>query len=307
MLTQDFHSGFVSLVARPNAGKSTLTNAVVGDKVAITSEVAQTTRHNITAILTRDDFQLVLQDTPGLHKPKDNLGQRLNDSALQALIDGDMAAFLLDATAAFGRGDEWVLRHLLASGKPWIAVLTKCALPQAAPVKVAEALNTCLGGLSAKAQAPLRIIKTSALEGEGVEEFIQICAAQLPLGPLWYPADAKTGQNLETQVAELVREQALRATFDELPHAIGVALDGIGFDKRKQLYRIYVNLYVERKSQKGLLIGRGGAKLKQIGSAARLQLEQLLKAKVYLELQVKLRKNWRRDLNQIKRFGYGTV
>jgi GTP-binding protein Era len=298
----EFRSGFVALCARPNAGKSTLTNAVVGEKVAIATDLAQTTRMNISGIKTTDAYQLILLDTPGLHKPKDNLGITLNRSAIAAVKDADAVAFLLDSTADFGRGDEWVLAQVAAAAKPTLLVLTKCAL--AKPAEVRAQREAALAAAQDLGLAFVEVLQVSALEGEGVAAFCRSASALLPDGPLWYPAEAKSGLDVRTMLAELLREQAIRQTRDEVPHAIGVEVADYEYDRKKDLNRIRALLYVERDSQKGLLIGKGGARLKAIGSAARLQMEQLLHGRVYLDVQVRVRKNWRRDLNQIRRFGY---
>ena len=243
-----FKSGFVTLVGRPNAGKSTLINAIMGKKIAITSNTAQTTRHRFRAVLTREGFQLILVDTPGLHKPHDALGEELNTSALKALEDVDVVAFLVDASKPVGTGDEWVAAQLKRARSKKILV---------------------------------------------------------PPGPAWFPTDMETDQPIEVVVAEFIREKILRSFHDEVPHAIGVRVEEMEYDRKKDLYRIFAIVYVERDSQKGIIIGKKGAAIKQIGTEARQDLEQLLGCRVFLDLSVKVKKNWRRDANQIRRFGYG--
>ncbi|MDR1358648.1 MAG: GTPase Era [Coriobacteriales bacterium] len=294
----DFKSGFVALVGRPNAGKSTLINAVLGRKLAITSNTPQTTRHRFRAILTTQAAQLILVDTPGLHKPLDALGEELNRSALKALEDVDAVAFLLDATQRFGRGDAWVLEQVKRTQATTLLVITKAALA------TSEQLDAQIQAAEAAYRFADTIV-TSALEGRGVEDFVATCVGLLPRGPAWFPPDATSDQPLEVLVAEFVREKVLASTFDELPHAVGVAVEDIAYDAKRNHYRIAAIIYVERESQKGMLVGKGGSKIKAIGSAARVDLEQLLGASLYLDLRVKLRKNWRRDAHQIKRFGYG--
>lgn len=293
-----FHSGFVTLLGRPNAGKSTLLNAVVGKKIAITSNTAQTTRHRLRAVVTREGFQLVLVDTPGLHKPHDVLGEELNTSALQALDGIDIVAFLLDASKPFGMGDEWVLSHVGKSKACKILVINKIDLADAQTIE--QQRSVAQEKLSWDA-----VCELSAATGQGVEEFIQAAAQLLPEGPLWFPPDMETDQPEEVVVAEFIREKILRSFYDEVPHAIGVVVDEMEYKKKSDLMRIFATIYTEHESQKGIIIGKGGAALKQVGTQARQDLEQFLGCKVFLDLHVKVRKNWRRDLNQIRRFGYG--
>jgi len=296
--TEAFRSGFVTLIGRPNAGKSTLLNAIMGKKLAITSNTAQTTRHRFRAVLTRDLFQLVMVDTPGLHKPHDVLGEELNESALQALDGIDAVAFLVDASKPVGRGDEWVARQVQAVHAKKVLVLTKVDLvnERALAAQLAAALE--LGSWDA-------VVALSATEGDNVEGFVQAVAELLPEGPLWFPADMETDQPTEVIVAEFIREKILRSFHDEVPHAIGVAVDEMEYDRKKDLERVFATVYVEHDSQKGIIIGKQGAALKKIGTEARIDLEQLLGCRVFLDLHVKVKKNWRRDLNQIRRFGYG--
>lgn len=294
----DFKSGFVALVGRPNAGKSTLINAVLGRKLAITSDAPQTTRHRFRAILNVPGSQLVIVDTPGLHKPHDALGEELNKSAIKAFEDVDAVAFTLDATQDFGRGDEWVLNQIRQAQVRTLLVITKAAL--ALPEQIERQIA------AARAEYDFEdTIITSALEGAGIQDFVSAAIALLPEGPVWFPEDSDTDQPLEVLVAEFIREKILTSTFDELPHAVGVATEEIAYDPKKNHYSLEAYIYVERESQKGMIVGKGGAKIKAIGSQARKDLEHLLAASVYLSLRVKVRKNWRRDANQIRRFGYG--
>ena len=259
-----FKSGFVTLVGRPNAGKSTLINAIMGKKIAITSNTAQTTRHRFRAVLTREGFQLILVDTPGLHKPHDALGEELNTSALKALEDVDVVAMLIDG--------EQLDRQRFAAAQ--------------------------LGDWDA-------VVELSSQTGEHVQDFVDEVVALLPPGPAWFPTDMETDQPIEVVVAEFIREKILRSFHDEVPHAIGVRVEEMEYDRKKDLYRIFAIVYVERDSQKGIIIGKKGAAIKQIGTEARQDLEQLLGCRVFLDLSVKVKKNWRRDANQIRRFGYG--
>ena len=293
-----FKSGFVTLVGRPNAGKSTLLNAIMGKKIAITSNTAQTTRHRFRAVLTRDDFQMIIVDTPGLHKPHDALGEELNTSALKALEDVDVVAMLIDASKPIGRGDEWVAAQLRGSRAHKICVLSKTDL--ATPEQIAAQREAAEGLAAWDAMVAL-----SSETGHNVEAFVEEVVYLLPEGPAWFPPDMETDQPIEVVVAEFIREKILRTFHDEVPHAIGVALNEMEYDRKKDLYRIFAVIYVERDSQKGIIIGKRGAAIKRIGTEARADLEQLLGCRVFLDLSVKVKKNWRRDASQIRRFGYG--
>lgn len=298
-MTEEFRSGFVTLVGRPNAGKSTLINAVVGHKVAITSNTAQTTRHRFRAIVTREDMQMIMVDTPGMHKPHDALGEELNTSAIKAMEDVDVVAFLVDASKPVGTGDEWVARQVReVRGARKILVITKADLvSKETAIQQLEAARA-LGTWDDE-------VVLSSKNGFNVEGFVQAVAKWLPEGPKWFPEDMDTDQPFEVLVAEFIREKILRSYRDEVPHSIGVVADQMTYDRKKDMYRIFANVYVERDSQKGIIIGKKGAAIKQIGIEARADLEQLLGTRVYLDLSVKVKKNWRRDASQIRRFGYG--
>ena len=295
---EDFKSGFVTLVGRPNSGKSTLLNAVVGEKIAITSNTPQTTRHRLRAIYDRDDLQMILVDTPGLHKPHDALGEELNHSAIKALEDVDVIAMLIDSSMPVGTGDEWVANQLKSVKTPKVLVLSKSALVDEAAIREQRAAAESLVQWDA-------IVTCSALEGEGVDDFVQTVTALMPEGPQWFPADMETDQPIEVVVAEFIREKILRSFRDEIPHAIGVQTEEMHYIRKKDLYNIRAIIYVEHESQKGMIIGKKGAAIKRIGTEARTDLERILGCRVYLDLSVKVRKNWRRDANQIRRFGYG--
>lgn len=298
-LPDGFKSGFVTLVGRPNAGKSTLLNAIMGKKIAITSKTAQTTRHRFRAVLTRDDFQMVIVDTPGLHKPHDALGEELNTSAIKALEDVDVVAFLIDASKPIGRGDEWVAEQVRAArGARKICVLSKTDI--ATPEMIAAQREAAEKLCSWDAMVAL-----SSQTGRNVEAFVEEVAFFLPEGPTWFPRDMETDQPLEVMIAEFVREKVLRGFYDEVPHSIGVMVDELEYVRKSDLTRILATIYVERESQKGIIIGKRGAAIKEIGTKARRDLEHLLGTRVYLDLNVKVKKNWRRDAAQIRRFGYG--
>ena len=293
-----YRSGFVTLVGRPNAGKSTLLNAVMGKKIAITSDTAQTTRHRFRAVKTTDEYQLVIVDTPGIHKPHDALGEELNTSAVKALEDVDVIAMLVDASAPVGKGDEWVANQLRGIKTPKLLVLSKTDLVEEGQLDAQVEAAQALADWDAQ-------VACSATTGAGVERFIHEAVALMPPGPQWFPADMETDQPLEVIVAEFIREKILRTFRDEIPHAIGVQTEEMDYVRKKDLYRIRAIVYTEHDSQKGMIIGKGGAAIKRIGSEARVDLERILGCRVFLDLSVKVRKNWRRDATQIRRFGYG--
>jgi len=291
-------SGFVAFVGRPNAGKSTLVNALVGAKVAITSDTPQTTRHRLRAVIDRDDSQMVVVDTPGLHKPHDALGEELNRSALLALSDVDAACLCIDATKPVGTGDAWVAAHLARSKAPALLVITKADIADEQTIEAQmEAAEKLL-------PFEHRVV-VSAVSGFNLPTLLEVLKELLPEGPRYFPRDMRTDQPLEVMIAEFIREKVLRATFDEVPHAVGVALDDLEFDEKAGLARIAAVIYVERESQKGIIIGKGGVMIKRVGTEAREDLERLLGMRVFLDLRVKVKKDWRRDAAQIRRFGYG--
>ena len=297
-ISKNFKSGFVTLVGRPNSGKSSLINCVMDKKIAITSSTVQTTRHRFRAVLTKDDFQLIMVDTPGLHKPQDALGEELNTSALKALEDVDVVAMVIDSSREIGKGDNWVASHLEHLSAHKILVLNKIDLVDK------DALSNQF--LLAERLLPWDdIVCLSALTGEGVDDFVKVCSENLPDGPKWFPDTMETDQSLEVIIAEFVREKILENFYDEIPHAIGVICDAIEYDKKKLMYKVYVDVYVERESQKGMIIGKGGSAIKEIGTSARIDLEKFFAKKVFLDLRIRVKKNWRKDLNQIRRFGYG--
>lgn len=291
-------SGFVALVGRPNSGKSTLVNAAVGEKVAIVSDRPQTTRHRLRAVLDRDDAQVVFVDTPGLHKPIDALGEELNRSALMSLSDVDVACLVIDGSSKVGRGDEWVAQHVAKAGAKRVLVLTKADLVTQQEAEVQLAAARKLAAFDAE-------VVVSAKDGFNVDGFIDVVASMLPEGPRYFPRDMATDQPIEVMLAEFIREKALIATHDEVPHAIGVVIDELKFDEPRGIATVYAVIYVERDSQKGIIVGKGGEMIKRIGTQARVDLERLLGSKVYLDLNVKVKRDWRRDASQIKRFGYG--
>lgn len=296
--TDEFRSGFVTLVGRPNAGKSTLVNAVVGKKVAITSKLPQTTRRRLQAVVNADDTQMILVDTPGLHKPQDALGSELNRAALTSLADVDLIVMLIDSSQPVGKGDAWVARQLQATKTPKILVLSKSDL--ASDEQIAEQRERACELLDFD-----DVIVLSAVEDEGLDRFLEVAARFLPPGPRWFPQDMSSDQPIEILIAEYIREKILRTMRDEVPYAVGVEVEEYSYSRKRDLAGIRAVIYVERDSQKGIIIGKGGSMIKLIGTQARMDLERLLGTRVHLDLRVKVRKNWRRDINQIRRFGYG--
>lgn len=294
----EVRSGFVALVGRPNAGKSTLVNALAGSKVAIVSDKPQTTRHRLRAIIDTEDAQVVLVDTPGLHKPKDALGEELNRSALMGLSDVDVACLLIDSTKPVGEGDRWVAAHVAATHAKKVLVLTKADLASKVPIEMRIESARKLADFD-------EVVVLSALEDFNVAGFLATVTRLLPLGPRYFPREMATDQSLEVMLAEFIREKVLLRTRDEVPHAVGVAIEDVSFDEKANMTTVAATVYVERDSQKGIIIGAGGEGIRAIGTEAREDLERLLGTKVYLDLQVRVKKDWRRDASQIRRFGYG--
>lgn len=295
---ETFKSGFVTLIGRPSSGKSTLLNALMGKKLAIASPTAQTTRHRFRAVHTTDTHQMIIVDTPGVHKPHDTLGEELNTTALKSLDGIDVVAFLLDSSAPFGKGDEWIIEQLKSFNIPKILVLSKIDLVTPEQLEEQRFKAVSAGDWS-------DVVELSSTTGQNLDLFSSTIEKYLPIGPLWFPTDMETDQPVEVIIAEFIREKILLTMHDEVPHAVGVVVEDMEYNRRKNIERIYASVYVERDSQKGIIIGKGGNAIKEIGSQARKDLETLLGKKVFLDLQVKVRKNWRRDLNQIRRFGYG--
>jgi GTP-binding protein Era len=296
MAEQPYRSGFVSLVGRPNVGKSTLLNAFMGRKVAITSMKPQTTRNAIRGVLSGDGWQVVFVDTPGLHKPKTLLGERLNDVVRHTLREVDAIVFMLDALQPVGSGDEFVARAVLETGTPAICVVNKMDI--AKKDKLVPQLDAAQGLGEWK-----EIIPVSAARGTNVDRLQGLLVDQLPEGPQYYPEDMITDQPREVLLAEIVREKALHLTRQELPHSIAVVTDEV-IDREDGIEEIHATIFVERESQKGMVIGKGGSMLKEIGTRARQDLEWLLGQKIYLALQVKVAKDWQRDPRALERLGY---
>ncbi|AXK45211.1 GTPase Era [Brachybacterium saurashtrense] len=306
-------SGFVALVGRPNVGKSTLTNALVGEKVAITSTKPQTTRRAIRGIVTREDAQIVLVDTPGVHRPRTLLGERLNDLVRETLGEVDVVGFCLPADQKLGPGDRFIAEDLVEMrggrrGPAVVAVVTKIDLVGR------EALAEHLMAVDQLMDFD-EIVPISARKGEQVDVLTDVIASRLPEGPQLYPDDQLTEESRDDRISELIREAALEGVRDELPHSIAVVVeevvetdpDGDPFaEVAPGAGRLVVRatLFVERDSQKGIIIGRGGARLKEVGSRARTEINALLGRKVHLDLRIKVAKDWQRDPKQLGRLGF---
>ena len=297
----EFRSGFVCFVGRPNTGKSTLTNALVGAKVAITSTRPQTTRHTIRGIVHRENFQIVLVDTPGLHRPRTLLGQRLNDLVKDTYSEVDVIGLTIPADEKIGPGDRWIHEQIrtVAPNTTLVAIVTKIdKLPKDRVAAQLVAVSELVG-------PDTEIVPVSATTGENVDVLTDVLAAQLPPGPAFYPDGELTDEPQEMLMAELIREAALEGVRDELPHSLAVVIEEVSpREGRDDLIDVHANLFVERDSQKGIVIGKGGARLREVGTAARTQIEKLLGTKVYLDLRVKIAKNWQRDPKQLGRLGF---
>ncbi len=298
MMAASFRAGFATFVGRPNVGKSTLTNALVGEKVAITSAKPQTTRTAIRGIVHREDGQLIIVDTPGIHRPRTLLGERLNDVVTGILGDVDVIGFCVPADEKIGPGDRFINEQLdkFPRAKK-VAIVTK--VDTASRPAVAEQLL---------AVSELRewddIIPVSSLQGIQLDTLVSQLIALMPESPPLYPDDAVTDETREHRISELIREAALEGVSDELPHSIAVTLDDIVEREDSDIVDVYANIWVERDSQKGIIIGKKGARLREIGATSRGQIERLLGTPIYLDLHVKVAKDWQRDPKQLRKLGF---
>ncbi|MQA04783.1 MAG: GTPase Era [Streptosporangiales bacterium] len=294
-----FVAGFACLVGRPNVGKSTLTNALVGQKVAITSNRPQTTRHTVRGIVHRDDGQLVLVDTPGLHRPRTLLGERLNDVVLGTLSEVDVIGLCLPADERSGPGDRYLVEQLRAvPDTPVVAVVTKTDLVdhhKELPRRLVEASQLLDFA---------EVVPVSATEGVRTDVLADVLVGLLPEGRPLYPDGELTNEPEQVLVAELIREAVLEDVRDELPHSIAVSVEEMQPRTNKELVDIYATVYVERPSQKGIVIGRQGVRLREVGARARQRIEAMLGTSVYLDLHVKVLKDWQRDPRQLHRLGF---
>ena len=289
-------SGFVPIIGRPNVGKSTFVNRVIGHKIAIMSDKAQTTRNKIQGVMTRDDAQIIFIDTPGIHKPKHKLGDYMMRVAKNTLSEIDAIMFMVNVNEDIGRGDEYIMEMLKNVKTPIFLVLNKIDLvhPDTLMPKI-EQYQSYMDFTD--------IIPISALEGLNVDHFIDVLKSFLPEGPKYYPDNQISDHPEQFVVSEIIREKILHLTSEEIPHAIGVNVDRM-IKEDEDRVRIEATIYVERDSQKGIVIGKGGKKLKEVGKRARRDIEMLLGSKVYLELWVKVQRDWRNKVNFIRQIGY---
>ncbi|WP_433731825.1 GTPase Era [Actinoplanes sp. CA-051413] len=290
-----YRAGFACFVGRPNAGKSTLTNAIIGQKIAITSNKPQTTRHIIRGILHQEHAQLVLVDTPGLHRPRTLLGERLNDLVRETWSEVDVIGICFPADEPVGAGDRFISAEMAELKATVIAVVTKVDLVD--PATLAQRLMDV-----SKLYDFADIVPVSAVSGHQVETLVDVIVKQLPESPPLYPDDVLTEEPEQVLIGELIREAALEGVREELPHSIAVLVEEMVVEGRSM--KIYANLYVERDSQKSIVIGTGGARLKNVGTKARAEIEQLLGRKIYLDLHVRIAKEWQRDPKQLRRLGF---
>ena len=289
-------SGFASIIGRPNSGKSTLLNRLVEEKVSIVTDKPQTTRHVVKGIVTRPEGQAVFLDTPGIHKPIHRMNERMMKSVRESMSDVDIILLIVDASAAFGRGDEFVLELLKPVSSKKFLLLNKIDRIEK------KNLLPMIGRYSKLADFD-EIIPISALKGDNVASLLAVIFKYLPEGPMYYPADQISDQQERTMAAEMIREKLIVLTEEELPHSTAVVIDR--FEEEENLFRIYASIYVERDSQKGIVIGKGGGKLKEVGTLARKEMESFFDRKIFLELHVKVKKNWRDDPETLRSLGLG--
>lgn len=298
---EGFRSGFVSFVGRPNTGKSTLTNALVGEKIAITADQPETTRHPIRGLVHRDDAQIIVVDTPGLHRPRTLLGERLNESVKDTYADVDLIGLTIPANEKIGPGDRWILDAVreAAPKTPILGIVTK--VDKVSRDQVAAqlmALHELLGGQS-------EVVPVSSANGENVDTLAKVIAGLLPEGPKYYPDDHITDEDTNTRISELIREAALSGLKDELPHSIAVEIDEILPDAtRPDTLAVHAIIYVERPGQKDIIMGFKGQRMGRIIHNSRLQVIKLLGKNVYLDLRIKILKNWQSDPKALNRLGF---
>ena len=295
-----FRSGFVCFVGRPNTGKSTLTNALVGDKVAITSNRPQTTRHTIRGIVNRPDAQLILVDTPGLHKPRTLLGKRLNDLVRETYSEVDIIGVCIPADEAIGPGDRLIVEEIMATTPRTrkVGIVTK--IDRVSPDKVAAQLLA----LSKLMGPDAEVVPCSAKSGKQLDVLGDVLVSLCEEGPAFYPDGELTDEPEQVLMAEFIREAALEGVRDELPHSLAVVIEEVIPREDSEIVDVHALLYVERDSQKGIIIGRKGSRLKEVGTTARAQIERLLGTRIYLDLHVKVAKDWQRDPKKLGRLGF---
>lgn len=294
--TENYKSGFVSVIGRPNVGKSTLVNSLIGQKIAIMSDKPQTTRNKILCVLTLDDAQIIFVDTPGIHKPKHKLGEYMVNTAEKTLREVDVVLFVVDATASLGAGEHYILEHLAEIKTPVILVVNK--IDQVSKTNLLPMIQKYTENYNFTAVVPI-----SALEHTNLENLVGEVKKHLEPGPQYYPSDMVTDQPERIIIAELIREKVLNLTREEIPHAIAVEIEEITTRSNEDLY-IRATIYVERDSQKGIVIGGKGQMLKDVGRLAREDIENLLGSKSYLDLWVKVKKDWRNRQSILRNLGY---
>lgn len=302
-MNKNYKSGFVAIIGRPNVGKSTLLNQVLGQKIVIATDKAQTTRKRIKGILTSDEGQIVFIDTPGVHKPLNKFGEFLLDEAKVSVPDADLIIFLVDGSDPAGKGDKWIAENILSQAKvPILLVLNKVDKvknPDRIQENLASYVKLFDDSNLAIHNAPIKI---SASTGRNKDTLIENILNSLPEGIKLYPDDVVTEETMRDVAQEIIREKILTNTKEEVPHSVAVLIEK--YEEKDTIDRIFASIYCETKSQKGILIGKGGSLLKKIGTEARLELEKIVEKKVYLELNVKIEKDWRKNNKALKTFGY---
>lgn len=290
-------SGFTAIIGRPNVGKSTLLNQILGQKIVIATDKAQTTRKRIKGIYTTDEGQIVFIDTPGVHKPLNKLGEFLLDEAKIAVPDADLILFLVDGSEPAGKGDKWIAQNILQTDIPVIIVMNKVD-----KTKKIEKIEENLLTYKTLFEKNYPVVRISAKTGRNIDTLLKNIYKNLPEGELLYPEDIVTEETMRDVTEEIIREKILLNTSDEIPHSVAVKVDR--YQESDDIDRIYANIFCETKSQKGILIGKGGNLLKKIGTEARLELEKITEKKVFLGLEVKVEKDWRKKQTSLKNFGY---
>lgn len=290
-------SGFTAIIGRPNVGKSTLLNKILGQKIVITTDKAQTTRKRIKGIYTTEDGQIVFIDTPGVHKPLNKLGEFLLDEAKIAVPDADLILFLVDGSEPAGKGDKWIAQNILQTSIPVIIVMNKVD-----KTKKLDKIDENLLTYKTLFEKNYPVVKISAKTSRNIDTLLKNIFKALPDGELLYPEDVVTEETMRDVTEEVIREKILLNTSDEIPHSVAVKVEK--YQENDDIDRIYATIYCETKSQKGILIGKGGNLLKKIGTEARLELEKIVEKKVFLGLEVKVEKDWRKKQNALKSFGY---
>lgn len=290
-------SGFVAIVGRPNVGKSTLLNQILGQKIVIATDKAQTTRKRIKGILTKPEGQIVFIDTPGIHKPLNKLGEFLMEEAKFAIPDADLIIFLVDGTEPAGKGDKWIVNNVLQTDLPILIVMNKVD-----KTKKLEKIEENLLTYKTLFEKNYPVIRLSAKTGRNIDTLLKNIFKILPEGELLYPEEVVTEETMRSITEEIIREKILLNTSDEIPHSTAVKV--VEYKEEETIDKIYAQIYCEQKSQKGILIGKGGALLKKIGMQSRLELEKITDKKVFLSLEVKVEKDWRKKDNALKSFGY---